>query len=96
MAKLSHFITVLCSLGNLLLHKIMCYSKSHANKSLIFPKQDLSSERKLSIRYSANRSEEFTFGNGLESFQDASHGLEKTLSISFGMDIQTFLGTAYA
>ena len=38
MAKLGHFITMLCCLGCLLLHKTMFYLKSHPNKPLKFPK----------------------------------------------------------
>jgi len=40
--------------------------------------------------------EEFTFDNSLESFQDVSHASEKILISLYSMDIQTFLRTAYA
>ena len=94
MARLGYFITTPCSLEHLLLHKIMCYLKSHPNKPLMFPKQVTLSDRRLRIHWSVKKSAEFKFDNGLESFQDASHGSEKLLRSSYGMDMQTFLGTA--
>ena len=39
MARLVHFITMPCRAGCLLLHKIMCYLKSHPNKLLTLPKK---------------------------------------------------------
>ena len=39
MARLVHFITMPCRVGYLLLHKIMCYLKSHPNKLLALPKK---------------------------------------------------------
>ena len=62
----------------------------------MFPKQVTLSDRKIRTYWSTDKSEEFTFGNGLKSFQDASHGAEKMLKSSFGMGVQTFLGTACA
>ena len=59
----------------------------------MFPKQFASSDRKLRMHWSATKLEEFDFDNGLESFLDASHGTEKSLRSSHGIDMQTFLGT---
>ena len=60
---------------------------------MIFPKYNVSSHRVLRIHWSANNSEEFIFDNGLESFQDASHGTDKVLRSSYGIDKQTFMDT---
>ena len=65
-------------------------------QTLTFPKQFASSEIKLRIHRSANKLEEFIFDNGLQSFQDASHGKEKLLRRSYGMGMHKFLGTACA
>ena len=54
MASLGHFINILCLLGYLFMHKVMCYLHSHPNKPLIFPKQHASSTRSLRIHRSAN------------------------------------------
>ena len=72
----------------------MCFLKTHPSKPLIFPKYIANSERRLRRHWYNNESECFTFENGLESFQDASHASEKILRSSCGIETQTFLGTA--
>lgn len=94
MIRLGHFITIPCKLGHVLMHKLMCYLKTHMNKLLIFPKNASFSNRKIRLHWSSNESENFVFDSCLESFQDPNHASEKLLRSSYGIDVQTFLGTA--
>ena len=94
--RLGYFLTAPCALGYTLLHKAMCYLQSYPNKPLIFPKYPKTSERVLRMCWSSNKSEDFTFENSLEAFQDAGHVSEKTLRSSYGMGMHIFMGTVCA
>ena len=94
--RLGYFLTVPCALGYALLHKAIFYLQSHPIKPLIFPKHIKTLERVLRVHWSTNKSENFTFENSLEAFQDAGHVSEKTLRSSYGMGMHIFMGTVCA
>ena len=96
MAHLGHLINIPYLLEHLFMHEVVCYLQTHLNKPFIVLKQNTLSHRVLRVHWSASESEEFIFENGLESFQDASHGTEKVLRSSYGMTTQSILGIACA
>ena len=93
MKGLGCFQTVLCELGRVLMHKLMCYLNTHPRTPLIFQRSPSSENRKIIVHWYTNESENFTFQNRLESFQGLGGSSYKLLRTSSSKGIQMFFGT---